>query len=73
MPTEARIAGPQAAENAQPSSSTIQPNNSTTKTETAPTSSISSTPKTAPSIASKYPEEHISTLVNLGMTREVMN
>ncbi|CAO3637799.1 unnamed protein product [Cunninghamella echinulata] len=70
MPTEARIAGPQAAENAQSSSSTSQLNNPTTKTEAAPTSSISSTPVTVPSTASKYPEEHINTLVNLGMTRE---
>ncbi|CAO3642316.1 unnamed protein product [Cunninghamella blakesleeana] len=78
MPSEARIAGPQAAENAQSSSSTSNTNTTTTKIETNSSTNQSATSTTAAkptttttsSSSSKYPEEHINTLVNLGMSRE---
>ncbi|KAL1932364.1 hypothetical protein VTP01DRAFT_9420 [Rhizomucor pusillus] len=62
MPTEARLAGPGAAANAAASSSNSVP---PTATNTS-----SPSPSTQQQAGTKYPEEHINLLVNLGVSRQ---
>ncbi|CAO3597842.1 unnamed protein product [Absidia cylindrospora] len=88
MPSEARFAGPQAAENAESSLSNVPSSTTTTTTPqiipeataTNPaqtTTSQSAAPTTAggggggsTGTNQQYPEEHIATLTNLGMSRQ---
>ncbi|KAI8340192.1 hypothetical protein BC941DRAFT_242001 [Chlamydoabsidia padenii] len=76
MPTEARFAGPQAAENAGiPTSSTAGLQSTSSATTSIPenptsASTLSNTPSTGNTGQAQYPEEYITTLTNLGMSRQ---
>jgi DNA damage-inducible protein 1 len=66
MPTEARVAGPQASANAAAPASAAN-------AASAPSSRSGSSVQPAPSStqeSSKYPDEHINILVNLGVSRQ---
>ncbi|KAI8096831.1 uncharacterized protein BX664DRAFT_67302 [Halteromyces radiatus] len=69
MPTEARFAGPLAAENAESSTSATTAAATTAVPTAVPTTTTTATSHVADT-SSKYSEEHIKTLTNLGMSRQ---